>query len=173
LAYEYAMDARTAEQAPRLYANRRKAVVGVFLGVVGGYALGVPTSFVRRRGSLPWEPFDMVIAGSIWAAVFTVFTVLILVLMHRYVSLFQTGARVASLVTNEQERMGQRGVVVQFTDVAGESHYSWVFPSSLAVGTRTSTIVGPQGSRLVLNQNGGKYTRGSALTMDQVKQILG
>jgi ABC-type Fe3+-siderophore transport system permease subunit len=166
------MEARPREQARNLYDNRKKALVWMLLGVVGGYALGVPTSFIRRRGSLPWEPFDMVIIGTIWAAVFTVFTVLVLYLMHRYVKLYETGTRVASAVTGEQMRPGGRGVTVKFTDAAGNVQFSWLFPSQLPVGAQTSTIVGPAGTRLVLNHDGQRYVRGSALTPEQLGQVI-
>ena len=116
----------------------------------------------------------MVISGSIWAFVLTIFTVLAAFLMQRYVTLYRTGQRVAATVVSEKHLPGgKRGVVVQFMHSSNELRFSWVHDSQLPIGAQTTTIVGPATSKLVLNQNDPLgYARGSALTQAQVAQVL-
>ena len=170
-----ASDDRSPGAAPNLYRNRAKALVAVGVGIVAGYVIGVPLSFVSTgHHSRPWEPFDIVISGSIWASVITVFTVIIAVLMQRYVTLYRNGQRVAATVVSEKHLPGgNRGVAVQFVHSSNEQRFSWIPNSQLPVGAQTTTIVGPATSKLVLNQNDPLgYARGSALTHAQITQIL-
>jgi hypothetical protein len=171
------MDDRRPDAAPSLYRNRKLALMSIVGGVVVGYLIGVPMSFVTTSKSTnqrPWEPFDMVISGSIWALVITIFTVLVAFLMHRYVSLYRNGQRVVSTVVAEKLLPGnKRGVVLQFTHSSNEVRFSYMPTSELLVGAQTTTIVGPPMSNLVLNQNDPfGYSRGSALTQAQIDQVL-
>jgi hypothetical protein len=160
---------RSPDLAKPLYRARNKGLVAIPLGIVAGYVLGIPTSFYGSRHSLPWEPFDIVIVGTIWAFVFCIFTILIAVILQRYVSLYRNGVAVASLVVSEQNRAGQRGVVLQFSDRESRTRYSWVFPSSLPVGEESQTILATGTSKLVLNRNGDVgYVRGSSLDETQI-----
>jgi hypothetical protein len=152
---------------------RNKALAALGLGVVAGYALGVPTSFVKRRGSLPWEPSHMLVAGTIWALVITVFTVLVLVLLQRYVTLHRTGTRVVGQVVSERQGPNGRGTVVQFHRSSGELRYGWLAPSALSVGQQTTVIVGAPTSNLILLHDGTRYRRASALDAAQIAQLAG
>ncbi len=159
------------EDIAPLLRERNKALRGVVIGVLAGFALGVPTSFIKRRSSLPWEPSHMLVAGTIWAVVITIFTVLIAFMLHRYVSLYRSGARVTGMVTSERVTPAGRGVVVHFQHSSGEPRFSWVFPSQLPVGQPTAVIVGPPATKLVLPHNGERFVRGSALTQAEVAQL--
>ena len=163
------MTKRSAAAAANLYRNRNKALAAVPLGIAAGYLIGIPTSFMRRRGSLPWEPMDIIVIGTIWAVVITIFTVLVLVMMQRYVSLYNSGTEVPGQVVAEHMRAGVRGIVVAFSDASGQPRYSWVVNSPLAVGQSTTIILGPAGSKLVLvHALAEGYARASALTQEQI-----
>lgn len=116
----------------------------------------------------------MLIAGSIWAAFLVFFAVIAAILMHRYVVLFRNGRKaVAEVISENHVPGGGRMVVVRYRHSSGETRFSVVPKSQLAVGAQTTTIVGPPKTKLVLVGNGAVgYARGSALTSGEVAQVL-
>lgn len=135
------------------------------------FAIGVPTSFIRRRSSLGWEPSDILVMGVIWAVVITIFTVLVAVIMHRYVSLYERGAEAEGRVVSERRNAAARGVVVAFRDAAGLERFAVVSNTSLSVGESTRVIIGPSGSTSVLVRSQSDFRRASALTAEQIQQV--
>lgn len=138
---------RARELAPSLYDNRKKALLGLVGAIVAGYVLGVPTSFYKRRGSLPWEPSHMLIAGTIWAVVLATFAIVVLVLMQRYVTLFERGAIAEGVVIASTPGLGGQSWIRGQDE--GGAYVTLLAGEALAVGTPVAVIHQP-GSRLLL-----------------------
>lgn len=78
---------------------------------MGSYVLGVPFSFIRFRHSRPWAPLDVFIAGTILALVVTCITVMVVVMMQRYVRLYRRGTSVPGQVVHEVNAQGSAGLL--------------------------------------------------------------